>query len=139
MMTTPLERRGRGIATLLLAMALALGLGTGLVATALPSQANTRGISADVTVTFRLAADGDRGRVRVACPEDRSRACRLLQRHADLLRPNPQRQCTTEYGGPERARVRGVVDGRKVDVVIARDDGCGISDWAALVGLLPAL
>jgi hypothetical protein len=55
-----------------------------------------------------------------------------------VLWPDPQRVCAQQHGGPERARIRGVVGGRKVDVVITRADVCGISDWRALTGLLPA-
>ena len=117
-----------------LVMALAAGLVTGVPA----AQASTRGFTAEVTVTIRLSPDADRQRLRVSCPQDGSKACRVLRRHAALLRADPDRPCTAEYRGPERARIRGIVDGQRVDVVITRDNGCGISDWDSLVGLLPA-
>lgn len=121
------------------APALVMALAVGLMAGAPAAQASSRGFTAEVTVTIRLSPDADRERFRVSCPQDRSTACRVLRRHAELLRSDPDRPCTAEYGGPERARIRGIVDGRRVDVVITRDNGCGISDWETLVGLLPAL
>lgn len=102
------------------------------------AEASSRGFTAEVTVSFRLDVDGKWQRLRVSCPERRSKACGLLKRHPHVLWPDPQRLCTAEYAGPERARIRGVVNGRTVDVVITRADGCGMSDWKALAGLLPA-
>lgn len=113
-------------------------LAAGLMAGVPAAQASSRGFTAEITVTIRLSPEADRQRLRVSCPQDRSTACRVLRRHAALLRVDPDRPCTAEYAGPERARIRGVVDGRKIDVVITRDNGCGIADWEALVGLLPA-
>ena len=110
----------------------------GLMAGVPTAQASSRGFTAEVTVSFRLDADGKWQRARVSCPEHTSIACRLLRRHPHVLWPDPQRTCTAQYGGPERARIRGVVNGRTVNVVITRADGCGISDWQALAGLLPA-
>lgn len=43
-----------------------------------------------------------------------------------------ERACTLQYGGPERARVTGTVEGREVDVTIDRADGCGIAAYDAL-------
>ena len=45
---------------------------------------------------------------------------------------DPAAACTQQYGGPERAQVSGTFDGKPVDVVITREDGCGIADYEAL-------
>lgn len=119
------------------ALALVPALTISLMAAA-PAAQGSRAFTAEVTVTIRLTPDGERERVRVSCPQDASIACRLLRRHRAVLWPDPQRVCAQQHGGPERARIRGVVGGRKVDVVITRADVCGISDWRALTGLLPA-
>jgi hypothetical protein len=42
------------------------------------------------------------------------------------------RACTEQYGGPEKARVTGTLDGRPVDVTIGRSDGCQIANYEAL-------
>lgn len=44
--------------------------------------------------------------------------------------------CTEIYGGPDKATIAGTVDGEPVDVEVARNNGCGISDWDSLEPLL---
>jgi LysM repeat protein len=46
------------------------------------------------------------------------------------------RLCVEGYGGPQRARIRGTIGGRHVDVTINRTDGCGIGEWDRLRALL---
>ena len=41
-----------------------------------------------------------------------------------------------QYGGPERAHMTGVLEGRSVDVTLTRSDGCGIADYEALFAAL---
>ena len=50
--------------------------------------------------------------------------------------PRPQRACTQQYGGPEKAHVTGTLEGRAVDVTLTRADGCGIADYEALFAAL---
>jgi hypothetical protein len=50
----------------------------------------------------------------------------------EALTEDPERACTQQYGGPEKAHVTGTVDGRPVDVTLARSDGCGIAAYEAL-------
>jgi len=45
---------------------------------------------------------------------------------------DPATACTQQYGGPERAKVSGTFDGKPVDVVITREDGCGIAAYETL-------
>jgi hypothetical protein len=47
-----------------------------------------------------------------------------------------KRVCTEIYGGPERAHVTGRLRGERVDVVVARTDGCGIAAYDALFAAL---
>jgi hypothetical protein len=67
------------------------------------------------------------------------RACRLARRHARLLAsiPGGRRACTQVYGGPERARVRGRIGGRRIDRPFTRSDGCRIDEWTRAMPLLP--
>jgi hypothetical protein len=46
--------------------------------------------------------------------------------------------CTEQYGGPQTAHVLGRWDGQPVDLELSRVDGCRISQWDALVPLVPA-
>lgn len=50
--------------------------------------------------------------------------------------PDPTRACTLQYGGPEKARISGTLEGEPVDVTIDRADGCGIADYEALFAAL---
>lgn len=59
-------------------------------------------------------------------------ACAALKANASLLSPpprNPDRACTQQYGGPQKATVSGVVDGVPVEASFSRTDGCEISEW----------
>jgi hypothetical protein len=50
----------------------------------------------------------------------------------EALKQDPERACTLQYGGPEKAHVTGTVGGRPVDVTIDRADGCGIAAYESL-------
>ena len=67
-------------------------------------------------------------------------ACRRLAAGgAKLFAPVPKGMaCTEIYGGPQMARVVGVVDGRRVWATLTRSDGCQIERWSRFVPwLLP--
>ena len=59
------------------------------------------------------------------------RACaRLLAGGAKLFAPLPKDAvCTEIYGGPQKARVVGTVNGRRVHATFTRTNGCEISRW----------
>ena len=44
--------------------------------------------------------------------------------------------CSQIYGGPQTAHITGTVDGRSVDLTVARTDGCGTATWQTLEPLL---
>jgi hypothetical protein len=50
----------------------------------------------------------------------------------EALTEDPERACTQQYGGPEKAHVTGTVNGRPIDITLARSDGCGIAAYEAL-------
>lgn len=60
------------------------------------------------------------------------RACaRLAAGGRALFAPLPPNAvCTEIYGGPQRARVTGVLDGRHVWATFSRSNGCHIARWA---------
>jgi hypothetical protein len=45
--------------------------------------------------------------------------------------------CTQIYGGPETATISGTWKGQRVMSTFARNDGCQISRWKLMAGLLP--
>lgn len=63
---------------------------------------------------------------------DAAAACAALKANASLLSPppkSPDRACTQQYGGPQKATVSGVVDGVPVEASFSRTDGCEIAAW----------
>jgi hypothetical protein len=45
--------------------------------------------------------------------------------------------CTQQFGGPQTAKITGTWQGKPVDASFSRTNGCEISRWQALEGLLP--
>ena len=63
-------------------------------------------------------------------------ACAQLT--AEALRPLPRDTiCTQIYGGPQRARVKGTVDGSPVASGFSRSNGCEIHRWDSVRFLFP--
>jgi hypothetical protein len=64
-------------------------------------------------------------------------ACAALLEQEDALAPVPgDVACTQIFGGPEEARVAGVVRGRAVDARFSRNNGCEIDRWDRLAPVL---
>ena len=61
-----------------------------------------------------------------------ARACSRLEEggRALFVPLPPDAVCTQIYGGPQRARVTGVLEGRRVWATFSRSDGCQIARWA---------
>ena len=77
-------------------------------------------------MTWTLRCDPARGTL--ARP---ARACaRLAAGGPKLFAPLPPNAvCTEIYGGPQKARVVGVVDGKRVWSTFTRTNGCQIGRW----------
>jgi hypothetical protein len=103
----------------------------------------------ELVLTVRETPGGQTRRATLRCAGARARAtgyladrarpaCRAARRLAGLLASEPpkHRVCTQVYGGPERARVRGTVEGRAVDRRFGRADGCEIADFERAAPLL---
>ena len=70
---------------------------------------------------------------------DADAACAHLRTLEDPFAPLPDDvACTEQFGGPQTAHVLGRWDGQPVDLELSRVDGCRISQWDALVPLVPA-
>jgi hypothetical protein len=82
--------------------------------------------SASSSWTWTLRCDPARGTL--ARP---ARACtRLATGGPKLFAPLPPNiVCTEIYGGPQKARVVGVVDGKRVWSTFTRTNGCQIDRW----------
>ena len=102
------------------------------------------GGAAEVDLVVRVDRDGSDGpkperRTRVSClPGDSSRPCRVARAldAADFAPVDAKTACTEIYGGPEIARVTGVLDGRRVAADFSRNNGCEIGRWERVAKLL---
>jgi Subtilisin inhibitor-like len=85
------------------------------------------GVTDPVTWTLRCRpARGTLPRPVIACS-------RLAAGGRELFTPVPKDAiCTEIYGGPQIARVIGVVDGKRVWATFSRTNGCHISRWNRL-------
>lgn len=85
------------------------------------------GATDPVTWTLRCRpARGTLPRPGVACS-------RLAEGGRELFTPVPRDAiCTQIYGGPQIARVIGVVEGKRVWATFSRTNGCHISRWNRL-------
>lgn len=108
-------------------------------------------VDAAISLTIDVTADGQAirsgtlscgetasGTGHLADPAAAQAACDLLRSNAAMVTrlvdgPDPDRICTMQYGGPDEARITGEIDGRPVDTVVNRTDGCAIGEWDTLV------
>jgi hypothetical protein len=104
-------------------------------------------------VALSIVASNGRGRedeARVRCSGSQVRAtgyfvgraataCVEVRRLAGFLRREPRRRriCTQVFGGPQSARISGVVGGKRINRRFHRADGCGVADWSRIEPLLP--
>jgi hypothetical protein len=86
------------------------------------------------TSTWRLTCNPTGG-----THPDPKAACRALEANgAAALPPVPKdKACTQIYGGPDTATITGTWQGQDVISKFARNDGCQISRWKLMEGLLP--
>ena len=70
---------------------------------------------------------------------DPKAACRALETNGAAALPAvpKDKACTQIYGGPETATITGTWKGQPVMSRFARNDGCEISRWKLMEGLLP--
>ena len=78
------------------------------------------------SVTWTLRCNPARG----SLPRPARACARLAAGGAKLFARLPKNiVCTEIYGGPQRARVVGTVDGRRIFATFARSNGCEIDRW----------
>jgi hypothetical protein len=85
------------------------------------------GAKPDAVWTLRCGpAGGSLRRPALACT-------RLATGGIRLFAPiSPKVACTQIYGGPQRARVTGLLDGKRIWATFTRTNGCEIARWAKL-------
>ena len=93
---------------------------------------------------YRIICDGDTATAEGSDAIDAEQACAQLAQESVQQRlvegPPEGRVCTQVYGGPETAKIVGSIDGRPVDTVIDRTNGCGIGEWDELLSeVLPSV
>jgi len=89
-----------------------------------------------LTVTVTEAAP-DPIRIELRCGGEEPCDPAQLRKLERVTKPDdPTQACTLVYGGPEKARVTGTLEGETVDVTVTRSDGCGIADYEALFAAL---
>ena len=66
-------------------------------------------------------------------------ACGVLGAKGATALPAPRdgAVCTQQYGGPQKAKLTGSWRGKKVSAELSLENGCQITRWTALLGLLP--
>lgn len=89
--------------------------------------AGTGGGADRLVVTRDDGAGGER-RERFACDA----APGLCAEVRTILAEPEDEACTQVYGGPERIRVAGTLDGAEVDLLVTREDGCEIDRYDRL-------
>ncbi|WP_418908234.1 hypothetical protein [Glutamicibacter endophyticus] len=91
----------------------------------------------ELSAEHRLSCSGRDALAQSTLPEATS-ACQLLHDSPALLtEPTPTEQtCTMIYGGPDRATIRGTLNGISVDATFDRSNGCAIHRWDTLQPLL---
>jgi Subtilisin inhibitor-like len=86
------------------------------------------------TSTWRLMCDPPGG-----THPDPKTACRVLEANGAAALPpvSKDKVCTQIYGGPETATITGTWHGNNIISRFARNDGCQVSRWKLMEGLLP--
>ena len=88
------------------------------------------------TLTCRSGEERATGIARPA-----ARSCAGIRKLAPRLisQPPKDRVCSMIYGGPQKVRVTGTIDGKHVDRIFTRTNGCQIADYDRLAAALPAI
>jgi hypothetical protein len=98
----------------------------------------------DLTIGYEDGS-GKKSRWQLSCDPasgdhpDPPAACAALAAHAEQALPPVRKDvaCTEIYGGPDKATISGTWRGRQVSSRFSRVNGCEISRWDQLKGLLP--
>ena len=120
------------------------GSSPGTEASVSPTSSAAAGDAADLTIAVKRA-DGTTTTWTLTCEPpggdhpDPAKACQVLAAEgASALQPVPEDQvCSQMFGGAQTARITGTWRGQPVTSDLSLTNGCEISRWSALEGLLP--
>jgi len=148
----PVTARNRRRVGALLALAvlplLVAGCGSGTDETVTP-QAPASESGATVTTDLTIVSDDGAGKTEtwtLTCDPaggthpDAAAACAALASDKGakaIPAVAKDMMCTQQYGGPQTAKITGTWKGQAVNASFSRTNGCEISRWTALKGLLP--
>ncbi|WAP51827.1 hypothetical protein OL239_00080 [Arthrobacter sp. ATA002] len=91
----------------------------------------------DVTDTYSLECDGAAPVGTSGTPDPAAACAALAGQGAEAFAPaDPNIMCTQITKGPQRAQVSGTIQGVAVDREFSVNNGCEISRWESLTGLL---
>lgn len=141
-------RRVHGLLALAMLPALIAGCGSSAEETVTPQAAATE-TGGTVTTDLTIISDDGDGKTEtwtLTCDPaggthpDPAAACAALAAKGATAMPAvaEDMMCTQQYGGPQTAKITGTWKGEAVNASFSRKDGCEISRWEALKGLLPA-
>jgi hypothetical protein len=146
-------RGHRRITALLPLAALALllaGCGSGSAGGTVTPQAQASQTGAGVTTNLTIEFSDDAGKTStwtLTCdpaggthPHPAAACAALAAKGKTALPPVAKNMiCTQIYGGSQTAKITGTWQGETVNAEFSRKNGCEISRWKALEGLLPAV
>lgn len=125
----PTRRRRRSLAVSALAALVLAGCSNGSADRTTDLVIEVRHSEAERWASYTLTCDPDGG-----THPNVTDACRTLVDldPEDLAEPGPGTMCAQLYGGPQQAKVRGVLNGRTVNVALSRFDACQTARWDKL-------
>jgi hypothetical protein len=141
------RRRVSGLLALAVAPVLIAGCGNSDKETVTP-QAGASESGGTVSTKLTIVSDDGAGKTEtwtLTCDPaggthpDPEAACAALAAKGKTAMPAVAKDmmCTQQYGGPQTAKVTGTWKGEAVDASFSRTNGCEISRWQSLKGLLP--
>ncbi|WP_323960156.1 serine protease inhibitor [Arthrobacter sp. JZ12] len=105
--------------------------------------------TANLTISIRLSPESQPKEYVLECSRDgvgssttmpnAEAACEVVRRLGASFfnaKPDPNKMCTQQYGGPQTATITGTVDGQRVHAYFSATDGCEIARWNALQAVL---
>jgi hypothetical protein len=90
----------------------------------------------DALTVRHLREERELRAIRLDCAGADGPICERVAALLPELRPVEGELCTQVYGGPWRIGLAGRLDGRAVDLLLARRDGCEILRYDRLTGVL---
>lgn len=109
-------------------------LALSLVAVGCGEKAPTKQAEPGKSETSLTVTKPDGSKTTITCPGADERCPKITP---EALKPIPvDAVCGQVYGGPEKARIVGMVNGERVNLSLSRTDSCRIAQWDSLTWLV---